>query len=132
MTEEVESGIDLEHLMSRSIPDSEYSIPFVRGMFNRMGFSFHKYGSVTDAYPEKVDAIKSLKLRLSRYARDGNLEWLMDVANFAMIEFMHPRHPRAHFRATDSHESPGRVWNPTEEEGFVETSGRANDLSPLV
>jgi hypothetical protein len=26
-----------------------------------------------------------------------------------MLEFMLPRHPRAHFRATDSGESPGRV-----------------------
>lgn len=33
----------------------------------------------------------------------------MDVANFAMIEFMLPRHPDAHYRPTDSHESPGRT-----------------------
>jgi hypothetical protein len=31
------------------------------------------------------------------------------VANFAMIEFMHPRHPQAHYKATDSDGSPGRV-----------------------
>lgn len=28
-------------------------------------------------------------------------------ANFAMIEYMHPSHPQAHFRATGSDESPG-------------------------
>jgi hypothetical protein len=33
----------------------------------------------------------------------------MDVENFAMIEFMHPRHAGAHFVGTDSDQSPGRV-----------------------
>jgi hypothetical protein len=32
----------------------------------------------------------------------------MDAGNCAMIEFMFPQHPNAHFRATDSTESPGR------------------------
>jgi hypothetical protein len=33
----------------------------------------------------------------------------MDVSNFAMIEFMLPRHPQAHFQGTDDDASPGRV-----------------------
>jgi hypothetical protein len=36
---------------------------------------------------------------------------VIDLANYAMIEFMHPRHPEAHFRATESRESPGRKWH---------------------
>lgn len=91
------------------IPYSEFSVDFVQGMANRMAVSFCKYGAVAEAYPAKVDALASLRQRLERYERDGNTEWLMDLANFAMIEFMHPRHDRAHFRATDSAESPGRV-----------------------
>jgi len=73
-----------------------------------MAVSFCKYGPVAEAYPAKVDAIASLKQRLERYEETGNTEWLMDVSNFAMIEWMHPRHRAAHFRATDSDESPGR------------------------
>ena len=34
---------------------------------------------------------------------------MIDVANFAMIEYMYPRHPNAHFEATDSDASPGLV-----------------------
>jgi hypothetical protein len=94
----------------KGIPGTEFSEPFAQGMRDRMGVSYCKYGAVADAYPQRLDAIASLKKRLERYEADGNTEWLMDVANFAMIEFMHPRHPQAHFRATDSHESPGRVW----------------------
>jgi hypothetical protein len=93
------------------VPDSEFSEPFAQGMADRMAVSYAKYGPVAKAYPERVDAITSLKLRLERYEQDGNTEWLMDVGNFAMIEFMHPRHPKAHYRPTDSKESPGRQWN---------------------
>jgi hypothetical protein len=91
-----------------------------------MGVSFFKYGPVADAYPNRVDAIASLQKRLDRYAETGNTEWLMDVANFAMIEWMHPRHREAHFRATDSHESPGRVWNNGAETDTANTSGHEN------
>lgn len=95
--------------MSQWCPESEFSDPFVHGMKARMAVSFHKYGPLAEAYPTKVDAIESLKRRLDRYAETGNTEWLMDVANFAMIEFMRPRHPKAHFKATDSDASPGRI-----------------------
>lgn len=110
--------------------DSEYSQRFWDGMRDRMEVSFHKYGPLAEAYPNNVDALASLKLRLAKYEKTGNLEWLMDVANFAMIEFMHPRHSRAHYRATDSRESPGRVWHPDEWDGTVEVSSRSNDGGP--
>jgi hypothetical protein len=82
---------------------------FIEGMRERMVVSFYKYGSLAEAYPEKVDAIGSLMQRLRKYAESGNTEFLMDVANFAMIEFMHPRHDRAHFKPTDDDASPGRI-----------------------
>lgn len=87
---------------------TEFSEEFAQGMKNRMEVSYHKYGPLADAYPHKVDAIGSLSERLHKYAETGNTEWLIDVANFAMIEFMHPRHPQAHFKGTDDDASPGR------------------------
>lgn len=96
-------------LKTEGIPVSEFSVPFLQGMVNRMAVSYHKYGPISQGYPADVDAIASLRMRLERYEEDGNTEWLMDVANFAMIEFMLPRHPEAHYRPTDSRESPGRV-----------------------
>lgn len=90
-------------------PATEYSHQFLQGMVDRMAVSFHKYGAVADAYPDRVDAIASLQLRLEKYAETGNTEFLMDAANFAMIEFLRPRHPDAFFKATDSDESPGRI-----------------------
>ena len=90
------------------IERTEVSEQFIQGMRDRMVVSFYKYGHLAEAYPEKVDAIGSLTERLRRYAADGNTEWLMDAANFAMIEFMRPRHPQAHFKGTDDDASPGR------------------------
>lgn len=92
-------------------PPTEFSIPFIQGMLARMAMSFAKYGKIKDAYPDKVNAIDSLKLRLKKYAETGNTEFLIDVANFAMIEFIHPAHKDAHFKPTDTSESPGRKWH---------------------
>ena len=94
--------------MGSIIPESEFSQEFIDGMKARMAVSYHKYGAVKDAYPHKVSAMKSLYDRLRRYEETGNTEWLIDAANFAMIEYMLPAHENAHFRATDSNESPGR------------------------
>ena len=102
-------------------PSSEFSLAFIGGMLARMAMSFFKYGRVKEAYPDRVNAIDSLKLRLDKYAETGNTEYLMDAANFCMIEFMFPAHPGAFFEATDSDGSPGRV-------GHVGgRSARAND-----
>lgn len=89
-------------------PNSEFSQAFVDYMKNRMAVSYAKYGPVKAAYPHKVNAIESAQRRIEKYHETGNTEWLVDAANFLMIEFMLPSHPQAHFRGTDSNESPGR------------------------
>lgn len=91
------------------VPSSEYSTQFLQGMLDRMGVSYFKYGSADLVYPDDLDALASLHRRVERYRDTGNTEWLIDAANFAMIEFMYPSHPEAHYRGTDSAESPGRV-----------------------
>lgn len=42
--------------------------------------SFYKYGHVGDGYPERVNAIESLRLRLDKYAATGNAEYLVDAS----------------------------------------------------
>lgn len=95
---------------------TEVSAEFMQGMADRMAVSFHKYGAMASNYPFPGNALDSLRKRITKYEETGNTEWLMDVANFAMIEFMRPAHPEAHFRATDSRESPGVK---VDGEGFV-------------
>lgn len=88
--------------------ETEFSEPFVQGMRERMVVSFYKYGHVGEAYPHKVNAVTSLTDRLRKYAETKNTEYLIDAANFAMIEFMFPSVEGAFFAGTDDDGSPGR------------------------
>jgi hypothetical protein len=97
------------------LPESEYSVKFLQGMLDRMAVSFAKYGAVKDAYPNDVSALGSMRRRLQKYDEDGNTEWLIDAANFLMIEFMHPSREGAHYLPTSSTESPGRMWRDGDE-----------------
>lgn len=104
------------------ILETEFNELFIQGMRDRMVISFYKYGPITDGFPYKVNAIASLTDRLRKYAETGNTEFLIDAANFAMIEFMRPAHPEAFFEPTDSDQSPGRRTSRT---GTVDM--RSND-----
>jgi len=96
--------------------NTEYSDRFDELRKNRMAMSFYKYGPIKENYGNKyVKAVASLEKRLQMYKETGNTEYLVDVANFAMIEFMYPQHENAHFEATDSDKSPGVVGMPVNE-----------------
>lgn len=90
----------------QSVPQNQIEESFIAGMMNRMATSYFKYGS---ARTTKSDGMKNARERMKMYRTTGNTEWLIDAANFLMIEFMNPKHGKAHFRATSSHESPGRI-----------------------
>jgi hypothetical protein len=92
-----------------SVPRTEFSQWFVQLMANRMSFSFFKYGTLWDAYPGKMGALENVKERIRVYKETANTEYLVDAANFLLIEFMRPSVQGAAFRATESYESPGRV-----------------------
>lgn len=82
---------------------TEYSEEFDRIRKNMMCMSYYKYGPLKVNAGEKlVDEIESLQKRIQKYKETGNTEFLADVANFAMIEFMYPSHPNAHYKPTDS------------------------------
>lgn len=90
------------------ILSTEFSEEFIKGMRDRMIVSYYKYGPLLNAFPHKVSAIASLTDRLRKYAETKNIEFLIDAANFAMIEFMHPSIEGAFFAGTDDDQSPGR------------------------
>lgn len=90
--------MDIEKILS-----TEYSEKFDDIRKNMMCVSYYKYGSMKDNYKQHktIDAIGSLKKRLKKYEETGNTEFLADIANFAMIEFMYPQHLNAHYTPTD-------------------------------
>jgi len=78
-------------------------------MINRMLTSYPKYGHIKDSVEGGMDPETEAHARIRKYHATGNTEWLIDAANYCMIEFMHPSHDNAHFRPTDSAESDGRA-----------------------
>lgn len=93
--------------MFEQILERDWSGEFIDGMQKRIITSHYKYGWMSESYPEFCSAIESLKKRLELYEQTHNTECLMDIANFAMIEFMHPTYGDAKFEPTDSDKSPG-------------------------
>lgn len=99
-----------EYITSAGVPLSEFDPEFVMRMMAAMMVSFHKYGRVADAYPLKFDAMSDVRARMSKYRETGNKHYLVDAANFAMIEAMHPgRKDGAQWGANDAVDSPGRT-----------------------
>ncbi len=67
---------------------------------NRMAFGSFRYGNYKKR-TKPMGYVDNIKLRIARYEKDGNTEWLLDVANLAMIEFEIGEHPNKHFGHVD-------------------------------
>ena len=91
-----------EEILRRSFSES-----FVNKMKNAIETSHYKYGWASKTYPELAQAYKSAQARLDLYLKTHNTEYLVDVANFAMLEFMFPAFEDARYNPKDSDASPG-------------------------
>jgi len=99
-----------DYVASAGVPLTEFDPEFVVNMMAAMMVSFHKYGRVADAYPLKFDAASDVRARMGKYRETGNRHFLVDAANFAMIEAMHPgRKGGAQWGTNDAADSPGRT-----------------------
>jgi hypothetical protein len=87
--------------------EASISEPFIQGMINRMCVGFHRYGKITGPNTSNQNVIETIKARLKYYEETGNIEMLIDAANFCMIEYQVPKHPHAHFQPMEHEESPG-------------------------
>ena len=82
---------------------TQYSEKFDEIRKKMMVTSYYKFGDVRQNYKivAGLRAIPSLKAKLKEYEETGNTEFLADVANFAMIEFMFPQKEGAYYKPTD-------------------------------
>lgn len=87
----------------KNILQTEWNYHFEGLQKKAMVMSYYKYGKMTQNHKvdNLMDAVANLEKRLEMYKETGNTEFLVDVANFAMIEFTYPQHPDAHFKGTD-------------------------------
>lgn len=91
-------GINVDNILK-----TEYSTQFDEIRKNMMIVSYFKYGAMKDNYDKFkcMDALGNIQKRLQKYKETGNTEYLADVANFAMIEFMYPSIEGAKYTPTD-------------------------------
>lgn len=87
-----------------AILKTEYSERFDEIRKNMMVTSYFKYGPMRENYGKFkcMDALGNIEKRIAKYKETGNTEFLADVANFAMIEFMYPSVEGAKYTPTDS------------------------------
>lgn len=89
------------------ILNRDFSKEFISKMQNAMVMSPYKYGWCSQTYPELAQTYKSIEERLDLCKKTHNTEHLVDIANFAMIEFKHPAFKDAEYIPTGSNSSPG-------------------------
>ena len=85
----------------------DFSEEFITKMKNAIEMSHHKYGFMSKTYPELAQAYKCIQERLDLYIKTHNKDYLIDIANFAMIEYMHSMFSDAHYTPGDSDKSVG-------------------------
>lgn len=82
---------------SEKILQTEFSEEFVTLMKAAMIHSFYKYGPLKDNFGGNLkNAEEDMRIRIQEYEKTGDMNLLVDVANYAMIEFMFPSNKKAH------------------------------------
>lgn len=78
---------------------------FLQGMTNRLCHGAAQYGqpAAWQLY------LKRLKLEVKAYEKTGNMEHLMNIANYAWLESVAPQNPKFHFDNTRASVTRGRV-----------------------
>lgn len=107
----------MSEFSSERILKTDYSQSFDEKRKGLVIQSYFKYGKASRNFKTgNVDAIGSLKQCLAKFEETQNLEYLCDVANYAMFRYMFPQEGD-YFRHTDSDESAGIVGMSVKEMG---------------
>jgi hypothetical protein len=95
-------GIILFSLYNLSdLKKTEWSDRFERLQRNRLLVGAYRYGLLNAPGKSQYNRCDNIKERLKKYIETGNLEFLVDIANLAMLEFEEGKHPNRHFKSID-------------------------------
>jgi len=83
---------------------SAWSREFERLMRNRLIQGVFRYGEIGAEGKSQFNRIADIQRRADRYQATGNLEYLVDIANLALLEFEEGNHPLKHFNSIDDGE----------------------------
>lgn len=87
------------------LAETEWSPEFEQLMRNRLMFGAYRYGRMGHGRippgKPRYDRCASIRARLARFERTGNAEWLVDIANMALLMFEERVHPDFNFMHVD-------------------------------
>jgi len=86
--------------LEKEINETTWDERFLDLMRNRLYMGRLRYGSKR-ATTVRYNYTKSVADKIAKYEATGNCEFLVDIANYCMLEFRHGQHPNRHFAATD-------------------------------
>lgn len=92
-----------------SLKETEWDDEFEQLMRNRLIMGAIRYGVIRGKNKPKYDRIKSMIKRLNKYNESGNKEYLVDVANLCLLEFVECHHPKAFFHAIDENDHVNKI-----------------------
>ncbi len=97
-------AVGVEQRDPRDIGDSRLDARFIELMKTRLMVGHFRYG-LKVGQGMRYDTVGAILARAALYQETGNTEYLVDLANFCMLEFQHPSHRNTHFEAgDDNHE----------------------------
>ncbi len=83
------------------LKESEWSPKFEKLMREGLLIGAFRYGLLNAPNKKQFNRIKDIRHRSRLYEKTGNVEYLRDIANMALLEFEEGYHPNKHFRHTD-------------------------------
>lgn len=88
-----------------NIETTEWSTEFEKLMRNRLIMGALRYGRMGHGQipvgKPTYDRCASIRQRLLNFEQTGNADWLVDIANLALLMFEERYHPHFHLRSED-------------------------------
>jgi hypothetical protein len=96
---------------------TEWAPGFERLMRNRLIMGALRYGTLECKRRggHRWDLLGAIEKKTALYHATGNTEYLVDIANYCLLEFECGTHPLKHFSATDDTADHCRAVTPTAE-----------------
>lgn len=87
--------------------ETQWCYEFEQFMRNRLMMGAFRYGILRSKDKPTYDHMKAILVKAMLFEKTGNLELLVDIANYAMCEYVEGKHPLKH-------------WGPTDDQGHAE------------
>lgn len=100
-------GIHAEEPVNAFVGDlrrSEWSVEFEKHMRDHLVMGAIRYGRINAPGKPRFNRVEEVRNRVLKYEVSGNTEFLVDVANMALLEFEEGQHPTKHYKAIDDGE----------------------------